>query len=542
MPSRAYSTIPKIRFSYVLDNNYLGPIRVLTYLKLLINILSESLKSLKFLIVGRIKMKNFLVKTKGVIHLTSNWGLINIKKTIGFTIPIIIFFAMYFGLPDVFPSSARMIIAIICFGVTLWALEPIPMGLTAMILLLLMLILNVAEPKIVFSGFSSQAIYLIVGGMMIAKAVNETALAERITFKIIKKWGGNAKGLLGSLIVIPQFQAFFIPATAVRTTLMLPIVTMIIDTLDAKPNSNLRKMLLLGVAFAGNISGTAVMTAAIGNILTVELLNHYAGIKITYFEWMLYTLPIWLILIPAMWILLLKMFPLPKEQQTFSTIEKEMETKIKELGPMDAKEIHCLLILTFIVGLWLTEPLHGMHPSTPALIGAAVMTFPKIGCASWEKVVKINYDTVILLSVTLSMGYVLIDSGAADIVGDYLSVGWILSFVQNPFAAVIFVVVLTQLVHKMISNVATAVVTLIPIMLSIASSADVDPLLLGFTAGLTSLYGFLLVVETMPNLLVHSTQLITQKEFFKPGVYATLITMATTIIVAMTWWKWIGLL
>lgn len=490
-----------------------------------------------------ITMKNSLEKSKGVCETASFPKLfIFNKKSIGFVVPIFIFFGLYLGLPEVFPHSARLIIAILCFGVALWALELIPLGLTAMIVLLLMLILNVAEPNIVFSGFSSQAIYLIVGGMMVAKAVNETALAKRFTFKIIKKWGGTAKGLLGSLIVIPQIQSFFIPATAVRTTLMLPIVTMIIDALDAKPNSNLRKMILLGVAFAGNISGTAVMTAAIGNILTVELLNRYAGIKITYFEWMLYTLPIWLILIPAMWFLLLKMFPLPAEQQKFSTIEKEMDTKIEELGPMDGKEVRCLIILLFIVGLWMTEPLHGMHPSTPALIGAVVMTLPKIGCTTWEKVVKINYDTVILLSVTLSMGFVLIDSGAADIVGDYLSVGWILSFVQNPFASVIFVVVLTQLFHKVISNVSTAVVTLIPIVLSIASSANIDPMLLGFTAGLTSLYGFLLVVETMPNLLVHSTQLITQKEFFKPGVYATLISMVTTIFVALTWWRWIGLL
>ena len=46
-------------------------------------------------------------------------------------------------------------------------------------------------------------------------------------------------------------------------------------------------MIMLGVAYGGNISGTAVMTAAIGNILTVELFNRFAGINITYFQWFL---------------------------------------------------------------------------------------------------------------------------------------------------------------------------------------------------------------------------------------------------------------
>jgi solute carrier family 13 (sodium-dependent dicarboxylate transporter), member 2/3/5 len=75
------------------------------------------------------------------------------------------------------------------------------------------------------------------------------------------------------------------------------------------------------------------------------------------------------------------------------------------------------LYITFYCRLWLTEPFHGLHPSIPALLGVALMTLPGIGCASWETVVKINYNTILLLSVTLSMGYTLVDSGAATIIG-----------------------------------------------------------------------------------------------------------------------------
>jgi len=465
-----------------------------------------------------------------------------LKKSVTIFVAISIFLILYFGLPDAFPYEARIMTAIVSFGIVLWALEPIPLGLTALIILLLMLIFHVADMDIIFSGFASPAIYLIIGGMMLAKAVNETSLARRVTYMVLKKWGSTSKGLLGSMLVIMQIQAFFIPATAVRTTLMLPISTMIIKTVDAKPGSNLRKMVLLGVAFGGTISGTAVMTAAIGNILTVELLARYANIKITYFQWFYYTFPLWLILIPAIWMLLLKMFPLPKEHQKFPMIEKEMESRLKQLGSFNSREIRCLLILIFTVGLWITEPLHGLHPSIPALIGVVFMTLPGIGCASWEKVVKINYNTVLLISITLSMGYTLIDTGAANIISDYLSVNWVLSFVQNPLYAVIFIVILTQIFHKFISNVSTAVVTLVPIVISIAANANVDPLLLGFTAGLTSLYGYILVVETMPSLLVYSTGMITQRDFLKPGLYATVITIVATLLTAIVWWNIIGLI
>ncbi|NYF23800.1 DASS family sodium-coupled anion symporter [Sporosarcina sp. JAI121] len=484
-------------------------------------------------------MKSFSEKQKShkIILFTND----HFKSIGSVTLAVLVFVLMLFGLPDTFSDSAKLMTAIVSAGVLLWTLEPIPMGLTALIVLLVMLLFNVAESSIIFSGFASPATYLIVGGMMLAEAVNETSLIKRVTYKILSRWGTHSKGLLGSLIIIQQIQALFIPSTAVRSALMLPIASMVIKTVDAKPESNLRKMIMLGVAFGGNISGTAIMTAAIGNILTVELLNRIAGIKITYFQWFLYTFPLWLLLIPAVWLLLLKMFPLPKEQQSFPMIKAEMESKLEELGPVNNRELRCLVILLFIVGLWITEPFHGMHPCIPALIGTVLMTLPGIGCANWDAVVKINYNTILLISVTLSMGYTLIDSGAADTISEYLSVDWFLSSIQNPLLAVIITIFMAQLFHKLISNVATAVVTLVPIILSVASNANVDPLAIGFTAGLTSLYGFLLVVETMPNLLAHSSGMIAQRDFLKPGLYATLLTIIATIFIASTWWKIIGL-
>jgi anion transporter len=465
----------------------------------------------------------------------------DIKKLASIALAAALFLLLFYGLPDAFSHQAKLMTGIIVAGVVLWALEPVPIGLTALIILLAMLILKVGDAGVVFSGFASPATYLIVGGMMLAIAVNETSLIKRMTYWILKRWGGHAKGLLGSIIIIQQIQAFFIPSTAVRSALILPVSSMIIETTKAGPGSNLRKMIMLGVAFGGIISGTSVMTAAIGNILTVELLDRFAGIQITYFQWFYYTLPLWIILVPSIWLMLLKVFPLPEEQQFFPEIQEEMASKMAALGPVSAPEIRSLLILLFIVVLWLSEPLHGMHPSLPALIGVVLMTLPKIGVAEWDKVVRINYNTVLVISITLSMGYAFADTGAAETISNYLSVGWFAGMLKNPLLSVIVVILLAQVFHKLISNVATAVVILVPILISVAQKGDIDPLVIGFTTGLTCLFGFMLIVESMPNLLAHSTGMITQKDFLKPGFYATIISVIATILVASTWWQWIGL-
>ena len=121
----------------------------------------------------------------------------NYDRLVILTIAVLTFLAFYFFLPDTFSQSAKLMTAIASFGIMLWALEPIPLGLTALIVLLLMLLFNVADSTVIYSGFASPAIYLIVGGMMLATAVNETSLVKRVTYKILRKWGSHAKGIVG---------------------------------------------------------------------------------------------------------------------------------------------------------------------------------------------------------------------------------------------------------------------------------------------------------------------------------------------------------
>ncbi|MFC4409612.1 DASS family sodium-coupled anion symporter [Chungangia koreensis] len=466
----------------------------------------------------------------------------NGKSLFGVVLAVAVFVLMLFGLPDTFSEEAKRMTAIVSFGVILWIFESVPIGLTAIIVLLLMLLFDVGGPELVYSGFASPAVFLIIGGMMIAGAVNRTTLVKRVTYHILHRWGTTSRGLVGSLIIIQQIQAIFIPTTAVRSTLILPVASMMIDTIGAKRDSNLRKLIALGATFGGNISGTAILTAAIGNILTVELVKQFTGVNITYFQWFLYTFPIWLLLVPSIWFLLLKLYPLPTDQRVFPSVQEEMRKKLEELGPLNREEIRCLVILLFIVGLWVTEPLHGFHPSIPALAGAVLMTLPGIGVAHWEDVIKINFGTVLLLGVTLSMGYALTESGAATTISRYLSAEWFLAIMREPLLAIAVVILLAQIFHKVISNVSTAVVTFIPIMVSVAVNAGADPVVIGFTAGLASLHGFMLIVETMPNLLAHGTGLITQRDLLKPGFFATLLSMVIMLIVAATWWKVIGFL
>src|SRR5699024_7312962 len=351
--------------------------------------------------------------------------------------------------------------------------------------LVLLLLLKAIPVETVLSGFASPAVFLIIAGMMMAKGINQTKLMERVTYGLLSKWGNSPKGIFLGLFLLMQLQAFFIPATAVRVSLMIPIVLAVISAVGAKKGSNFNKLMLVGTAYAGNISGTAILTAAVGNILTIEILQIYTGKTLSYFHWFLYALPIWVLLILIIPFILWKCFP--PEEHSFEALQRQMKEKYNKLGSFTKAEKKCLTVISFTALLWITESLHGYHPTVPAMLAVVCMALPQIGFVDWRKMVDINFDTILLIGATLSLGFALIESGALDLLAALFSSEYILQLFSNPWGALILIVVISQIYHLGVTNVSTAVVTLLPVLIGLSVEVGLDPVVISFASAITVL-------------------------------------------------------
>ncbi|MBP1931061.1 SLC13 family permease [Ammoniphilus resinae] len=482
--------------------------------------------------IGNVKPLNKLDKQKSIEQKTQA------VKWVGVILSVVIFLLLVFMLPKELHREAKLAIAMTVSAIVLFITEAFSYGQISLLIILFTCFTQIVSIDTALSGFSSGAIFLIIGGMMIAKAVNDTPLTQRMTYYVLQKFGSTTSRVLAGIILISQVQAFFIPATAVRATLLLPVVISLLKTFDHQLNPNIRRQFMLGVAYGGNISGTAILPAAIGNVLAVEILNIYLGTSISYFGWLLYALPIWILLIPTIWYIIRRVYP--AESQEIQGIRKEMKEQLQGLGKINVREIRCLIILGITVLLWMTESFHHMHPAIPAIFAAVVLSLPKIGVTTWENVIKINLDTVFVLGATLSLGTILNETGAIQFLGGFLQAQWLVDSMRHSLLAVILVVIITQIYHLGVSNVSTAIVTLLPVLIGIATQIGVDPVYIVFAASITCLHGFILVIETMPNIISQGSGYITQKEFIVPGIWATVASSLITVIVAATWWKWIG--
>ena len=70
--------------------------------------------------------------------------------------------------------------ALLVFTVGLWASGTLPEHITGFLFFLLAMLLAVAPPQIVFSGFASATLWLVLGGLILAEAIHRTELAQRI--------------------------------------------------------------------------------------------------------------------------------------------------------------------------------------------------------------------------------------------------------------------------------------------------------------------------------------------------------------------------
>lgn len=450
----------------------------------------------------------------------------------------VLFAAVLLFFPDTVEWSAKSTIAVMVLGLILWAFAPIPLELTSVIVIVLLMLLKPVEIETVLSGFSSPASFLIVAGMMMAVGVNNTLLIKRMTYGLLSKMGKTTKGIFISYFILIQIQAFFIPATAVRTSMMMPVADNIVKETGVGKDSNFSKLLYIAAAFGNNVSGIVVLTAAVGNILAVEILRVYLDVSVSYVEWFLYVAPIWFLLVFVVMFILWKCFT--PEVKVFDHLLSKMKEKYEELGKVTIEEKKCIAILTVTILIWLTEPFHGYHPTFAALFAVALMAMPGTGIVAWKKIVNIDYGIVLLVGGTLSLGYTLVESGAIDLLEVLLSKEAVVNIFSNPWFAIPIIIIVSQIYHLGVTNVQTAVVTLVPALISLSTEAGIDPVVVTVASSVSVLLGFILVVETMPNVVVHSTGRVTQRDFMKPGIYITIASVIIMISVAFTYWKWIG--
>ncbi|HBT19996.1 MAG TPA: hypothetical protein DEA47_01295 [Peptococcaceae bacterium] len=152
--------------------------------------------------------------------------------------------------------KVRVTTATIAAAVFLWIFSELSLALVSFMAVTILIITKAITLNLGLSGFATGSLFLILAGLMMAQAINNTEFAQRTAYFVLSRFGGTPGGALIGIFLILLILSFFVPSAAVRITLLLPTVKVIIDRAGENCNRrNLTCLLIIGLAFGATITG-----------------------------------------------------------------------------------------------------------------------------------------------------------------------------------------------------------------------------------------------------------------------------------------------
>ena len=432
-----------------------------------------------------------------------------------------------FGIQNLTVVQQR-IIAIFVFATLMWIFEVVPSWATSIAVIVLMLLTtsnsafnfflsgDVGEPlqyKSIMASFADPIIMLFIGGFVLAIAATKTGLDAQLAKVLLKPFGSKSNNVLLGFILITGIFSMFISNTA-TAAMMLTFLTPVFKQLP--PEGKGRIALALSIPVAANLGGMATPIGTPPNTIALKYLNDPEGLNMNlgFGEWVLFMLPLVLVLLFIGWLLLRSLFPF-----TQKTVHLEIEGEMKK----DWKTY--TVIVTFIVTvlLWLFDKYTGVNSNTVAMI--PFMVFALTGIINKYDLEEINWSVLWMVAGGFALGDALNASGLAANAVESIPFG-----MWSPVLILVVSGLICYLLSNFISNSATAAL-LMPILLVVCTGmgeklgaiGGTPTVLIGIAVASSS--AMILPISTPPNALAFSTNLVKQNDMVKIGIIMGVISM-----------------
>ncbi len=434
--------------------------------------------------------------------------------------------------PEDLSRDAQTMFAILVFAASIFILQPISLGMSGVVVLVLPLILGVSTPGKVFSTFGNSAVFFLIGAFIIAAAVERTPLHRKVSVLFLRIGGRTPKTFILATMLAGASLSMIMPEHGVIILIIPILMTILVGMGLVGRRSNFARSVMIGAAYGCSIGSIITPLGGARNPLTIAFLSS-SGIEISFLKWMAMSGPIAIISMILVWLALIFIFP--PEKVSLKKARRSLKKESMKTPGTDTSQKMILLILGITIICWIILPqFFGVDLAIIALIGGIVMVI--VGGIRWQDVEsKIPWGIVLLYGGAISMGIHLADSGGANWLADqFLSM-------TNGSAIIILVVliVVTKFLTEVMSNTA-AVSIMLPIGYGVAIGAGFPPEIACMLVGISGGLAFMFLISTPGNLISYSTGYFSQKDLIKVGVVANFISIAVVLVMAYTYWKLIG--
>ena len=285
------------------------------------------------------------------------------RRRAGLGLAPIVFLVLWWVPLTGLAENAHRLLAVFGLVVTLWLTEAIPLAVTALLGPTLCVVCGIGTDKEMFKSFGHPIVFLFLGSFLLAEAMLHHGLNRRIAFRILSlRWVGRSPArILWAFGGITGFLSMWMSNTT-AAAMMLPIGIAILSEMARRQSEREGRAirfadlkygtgLMLAVAFAASIGGLATPVGTPPNLIAIGFIEKSQGLKITFFQWMAFGVPLAAVMLGFLGLYLNR--ACPAEPGLLEGSAAWIQTERAKLGPLARGERNVLIAFGVTVILWL---------------------------------------------------------------------------------------------------------------------------------------------------------------------------------------------
>jgi sodium-dependent dicarboxylate transporter 2/3/5 len=464
------------------------------------------------------------------------------RRKIGVVLgPAVFLLLLTLPMPGLSPAAHRLA-AVLAAVVVLWVTEALPLAVTALLGAAACVVLQVAPAKEVFAPFADPLMFLFIGAFILARAIFLHGLDRRVAYAVLSlPWvGARPSRILLAFGMVTALISGWVSNTA-TTAMMFGIGLSILAALRAPGAAasiapRYATGLMLMTSFAASVGGLATPVGTPPNVIGIGFIRSQVGVEIPFFSWMLVGVPTVLVLFTFLYLYLNRAAPagvreLPSGAEL---IRRERE----RLGPWTTGQRSVAMAFGLTVILWILPGIvaiaagegsaayRSLTRSAPegvaALLGAMLLFIlpgNKGPAITWQDAVQIDWGVVLLYGGGFALGVLSFQTGLAEAMGRGLTG---LLPLEGSLGLLVASVIVAVVLSETTSNTASANMV-VPVVISVAHAAGLDPFEPALGATMAASLGFMLPVSTPCNAIVYGSGLIPLGQMMRHGLALDLV-------------------
>ena len=473
------------------------------------------------------------------------------KRYIGFFLAIVVFLLIKFVLPldslgsVTLSEGGKNCLALSLGAVVMWACGVAQPGYTGILYCALLVLMQVvpdadgvpsmaATVSVAFGAWTKGTMWIVVGAYLIAGAVKDSGLGQRIAYAFMLKFVKSAKSLILSIFALTFVLALLIPHPFPRAFLILAVVSVIAESAGYGEDDRGKLGFLI---FAAAVPCS--MFFMTGDSTLNPLVASYGangGAAIGFVDWFIYMSVPMVVATLCTIVLALALFK-PSKELVYD--REDVLAKQAALGKLSEKEIRTIVWIVIAIALWLT--VSGDYLAWVTLVIGVLMAMPVIGevltPASWGSV---DIKTLMFLTAAMAIGSV---GGATGMNAWIADVVLPSTVPTNPYLFALLVCALTMVIHMFMGSVMAGLGICVPAFLTFVQGTSVSPIAVALIVFTAINLHYILPVHNLAILVGEGKDAggYTSKEAMKMGIPLTVVTFLVVLVEAF-WFSTLGLM